>query len=68
MKLLAIAERGRAADGAEGAVLRVHPTLLPREHPLASARGVQRRLRGGRERRRAHVLRSWPAAPPPPPR
>ena len=40
IKLLAIAERGRAADGAEGAVLRVHPTLLPREHPLASVRGA----------------------------
>ena len=38
IKLLAIAERGRAADGAQGAVLRVHPTLLPREHPLASVR------------------------------
>ena len=40
IKLLAIAERGRAADGAQGAVLRVHPTLLPREHPLASVRGA----------------------------
>lgn len=40
IKLLAIAERARAADGAEGAVLRVHPTLLPREHPLASVRGA----------------------------
>lgn len=40
IKLLAIAERSRAADGAEGAVLRVHPTLLPREHPLASVRGA----------------------------
>ena len=40
IKLLAIAERGRAQDGAEGAILRVHPTLLPREHPLASVRGA----------------------------
>lgn len=40
IKLLAIAERARAADSAEGAVLRVHPTLLPREHPLASVRGA----------------------------
>ncbi|WP_033227847.1 homoserine dehydrogenase [Nesterenkonia sp. F] len=36
IKLLAIAER---FDG-EGAVLRVHPTLLPRTHPLASVRGA----------------------------
>jgi len=40
IKLLAIAERGTAQDGTEGAVLRVHPTLLPREHPLASVRGA----------------------------
>ncbi|GAA3067374.1 MULTISPECIES: homoserine dehydrogenase [Actinomycetes] len=36
IKLLAIAE---IFDG-EGAVLRVHPTLLPRTHPLASVRGA----------------------------
>ncbi|GAA1178222.1 homoserine dehydrogenase [Nesterenkonia xinjiangensis] len=36
IKLLAIAEK---FDG-EGAVLRVHPTLLPRTHPLASVRGA----------------------------
>lgn len=40
IKLLAIAERACDADDAEGAVLRVHPTLLPREHPLASVRGA----------------------------
>ena len=35
IKLLAIAERVEA-----GAILRVHPTLLPRTHPLASVRGA----------------------------
>lgn len=40
IKLLAIAERGTAADGQEGAILRVHPTLLPRTHPLAAVRGA----------------------------
>ncbi|MCK6094457.1 homoserine dehydrogenase [Micrococcus sp. EYE_162] len=40
IKLLAIAERATAEDGTSGAVLRVHPTLLPREHPLASVRGA----------------------------
>ncbi|NLS08510.1 homoserine dehydrogenase [Nesterenkonia sp. MY13] len=35
IKLLAIAEKQ-----ADGAVLRVHPTLLPRTHPLASVRGA----------------------------
>lgn len=35
IKLLAIVEK---AD--EGAILRVHPTLLPRTHPLASVRGA----------------------------
>lgn len=40
VKLLAIAERGTAEDGTQGAVLRVHPTLIPREHPLASVRGA----------------------------
>ncbi|GAA1824340.1 homoserine dehydrogenase [Nesterenkonia flava] len=35
IKLLAIAEKR-----AEGAILRVHPTLLPRTHPLASVRGA----------------------------
>lgn len=40
IKLLAIAERITARDGTAGAVLRVHPTLLPREHPLAAVRGA----------------------------
>ena len=35
IKLLAIAE-----ELDEGVVLRVHPTLLPREHPLAAVRGA----------------------------
>lgn len=37
IKLLAIAEQ---LDEPTGVVLRVHPTLLPREHPLASVRGA----------------------------
>lgn len=37
IKLLAIAEE---LDDPAGIVLRVHPTLLPREHPLASVRGA----------------------------
>ncbi|GAA2030362.1 homoserine dehydrogenase [Yaniella flava] len=37
IKLLAIAEQ---LEDPEGVVLRVHPTLLPREHPLASVRGA----------------------------
>ncbi len=40
IKLLAIAERITGQDGADGAVLRVHPTLLPREHPLAAVHGA----------------------------
>ena len=40
VKLLGIAERRTAADGTEGAVLRVHPTMVPREHPLAAVRGA----------------------------
>lgn len=37
IKLLAIAEE---LDDPNGVVLRVHPTLLPRDHPLASVRGA----------------------------
>lgn len=33
IKLLAIAEKLVDADGGEGVSVRVHPTLLPREHP-----------------------------------
>lgn len=37
IKLLAIAEE---LDDPAGVVLRVHPTLLPRDHPLAAVRGA----------------------------
>lgn len=42
IKLLAIAEKLSDADsdGGEGVSVRVHPTLLPREHPLAAVRGA----------------------------
>ncbi|WP_104172331.1 homoserine dehydrogenase [Arthrobacter sp. Y81] len=40
IKLLAIAEKLTAADGTEGVSVRVHPTLLPREHPLAAVHGA----------------------------
>ncbi|NYD76610.1 homoserine dehydrogenase [Arthrobacter cupressi] len=40
IKLLAIAEKLVDADGGEGVSVRVHPTLLPREHPLAAVRGA----------------------------
>ncbi|HEU4666094.1 MAG TPA: homoserine dehydrogenase [Arthrobacter sp.] len=44
IKLLAIAEKLTVADtetgGNEGISVRVHPTLLPREHPLAAVRGA----------------------------
>jgi homoserine dehydrogenase len=40
IKLLAIAEKLVAADGSEGVSVRVHPTLLPREHPLAAVHGA----------------------------
>jgi homoserine dehydrogenase len=42
IKLLAIAERiGDGDSGQDGGVsVRVHPTLLPREHPLAAVRGA----------------------------
>jgi homoserine dehydrogenase len=44
IKLLAIAEKLTVADtgtgGGEGVSVRVHPTLLPREHPLAAVRGA----------------------------
>ncbi|MFP5335674.1 MAG: homoserine dehydrogenase [Actinomycetes bacterium] len=39
VKLLAIAERTDGADG-EGVSVRVHPTMLPRSHPLAAVRGA----------------------------
>ncbi|MEE2568379.1 homoserine dehydrogenase [Pseudarthrobacter sp. J64] len=43
IKLLAIAEKltdAQGGEGAEGVSVRVHPTLLPREHPLAAVRGA----------------------------
>ena len=43
IKLLAIAEKlpaGTETGGNEGVSVRVHPTLLPREHPLAAVRGA----------------------------
>jgi homoserine dehydrogenase len=44
IKLLAIAEKltdaDSNADGTTGISVRVHPTLLPREHPMAAVRGA----------------------------
>ena len=44
IKLLAIAEKltvaGTETGGSEGVSVRVHPTLLPREHPLAAVHGA----------------------------
>ncbi len=40
IKLLATAELVRSGAGRVGADVRVHPALLPREHPLASVRGA----------------------------
>jgi homoserine dehydrogenase len=44
VKLLAVAERIEAEDGQDGGTtaldVRVHPTLLPRHHPLAGVHGV----------------------------
>jgi homoserine dehydrogenase len=43
IKLLAIAEKLNVAGtetGGEGVSVRVHPTLLPREHPLAAVHGA----------------------------
>ncbi|MFW0774666.1 homoserine dehydrogenase [Paenarthrobacter nitroguajacolicus] len=40
IKLLAIAEKIEASDKGSGISVRVHPTLLPREHPLAAVRGA----------------------------
>ncbi|MDQ0209727.1 homoserine dehydrogenase [Arthrobacter bambusae] len=40
IKLLAIAEKITSANGDDGISVRVHPTLLPREHPLAAVRGA----------------------------
>lgn len=40
IKLLAIAEKIDSEDNGGGISVRVHPTLLPREHPLAAVRGA----------------------------
>jgi homoserine dehydrogenase len=40
IKLLAIAEKITSGNGDDGISVRVHPTLLPREHPLAAVRGA----------------------------
>ncbi|QDW30226.1 homoserine dehydrogenase [Arthrobacter sp. KBS0702] len=40
IKLLAIAEKLTGPGSAEGVSVRVHPTLLPREHPLAAVHGA----------------------------
>ena len=38
VKLLAICERTRDADGVEGVSVRVHPAMIPGDHPLAGVR------------------------------
>jgi homoserine dehydrogenase len=39
IKLLAVAERASDSEGRdEGVIVRVHPAMVPREHPLASVR------------------------------
>lgn len=40
IKLLAIAERRTGEDGVEGISVRVHPTLIPADSPLASVTGA----------------------------
>ncbi|MDM7830882.1 homoserine dehydrogenase [Cellulomonas edaphi] len=40
IKLLAIAERNTADDGTEGIQVRVHPALVPADHPLAGVHGA----------------------------
>ena len=40
VKLLAIAERRTGEDGREGVAVRVHPALVPADHPLASVAGA----------------------------
>ena len=40
IKLLAICERIGLPDGSEGVSVRVHPTLVPRSHPLAAVHGA----------------------------
>ena len=40
IKLLAVAETVEAATGGPGVVVRVHPTLVPLDHPLAGVHGA----------------------------
>ncbi|HLT84654.1 MAG TPA: homoserine dehydrogenase, partial [Phototrophicaceae bacterium] len=40
IKLLAVADRRPTADGGEGIAVRVHPALLPTDHPLAAVHGA----------------------------
>ncbi len=40
IKLLAIADRGKSAEGREAISVNVHPTLVPNAHPLASVHGA----------------------------
>lgn len=40
IKLLAICERITLPEGGEGVSVRVHPTLVPRSHPLAAVHGA----------------------------
>jgi homoserine dehydrogenase len=40
VKLLAICERVADADGSESVAVRVHPAMIPREHPLAGVNGA----------------------------
>jgi homoserine dehydrogenase len=40
VKLLAICERGRDQSGSTTVSVRVHPAMIPAEHPLASVRGA----------------------------
>ncbi|MFY9331349.1 MAG: homoserine dehydrogenase [Candidatus Nanopelagicales bacterium] len=38
VKLLAVAERAHGSAGEPGVIVRVHPAMVPRDHPLASVR------------------------------
>jgi homoserine dehydrogenase len=40
VKLLALCERVTEADGTESVVVRVHPAMIPRSHPLAGVNGA----------------------------
>ena len=58
VKLLAIGELRRDADGDEAVSVRVHPAMIPRQPPAGlGPRGLQRGVRRVRGRRPADVLR-----------